>query len=42
VVGELWGTSAEVAMIIPTHGERGRVAYVRLSAVVELSVSASG
>jgi hypothetical protein len=42
VVGELWGTSAEVAMIIPTHGERERVAYVRLSAVVELSVSASG
>ena len=42
VVGELLGPSAELAMVGPHRGERRAVAYVRLSAVVELSVSASG
>jgi hypothetical protein len=42
VVGELLGSSAELAVIGPRRGEARSVAYVRLSAVVELSVSASG
>lgn len=42
VVGELLAASAELATIGPQRGENRRAAYVRLSAVVELSVSASG
>ena len=42
VVGELLGSSDELVMIGPHRAERRAVAYVRLSAVVELSVSASG
>ena len=42
VVGELVGSSAELMMIGPHRAEPRAVAYVRLSAVVELSVSASG
>ena len=42
VVGELLGASAELAMVGPRRGERRAVSYVRLSAVVEVSVNASG